>query len=251
LYIIHGDFNGQNFPLIYCFLSNKTEEAYVNAFAFNLIKSSLANQLVNFSPSSIQIDFEAAAYNAVRRCFPFTQVTGCFFHFGQAVWRRVQALGLVSLYNLNGHFAELVQMIIAIALVPIDEIDNVWTYVRSIYNFDNENVQSLPKYVEINWISDSRPLFSREVWSHYGTLCGRTNNVAEGFHSKLNKLINKNNSSFLEILYTLKDMQISNEVELNRLIAGGKPKRRKKVYVDQEGKIERLWCSYNSRLISL
>jgi hypothetical protein len=41
LYIIHGDFNGQNFLLIYCFLSNKTEEAYVNAF--NLIKSSLAN----------------------------------------------------------------------------------------------------------------------------------------------------------------------------------------------------------------
>jgi hypothetical protein len=225
VYIIHEDFNGQSFPLIHFFLSNKTEETYVNAF--NLIKSSLANQLVNFSLSSIQIDFEAAAYNAVRRCFPFTQVTGCFFHFGQAVWRRVQALGLVSLYNLNGHFAELVQMITAVALVPIDGIDNAWIYVRSIYNFGNENVQSLPKYVEINWISNSRPLFSRKVWSHYGTLRGRTNNAAEGFHSKLNKLINKNNSSFLEILYTLKDIQISNEVELNRLIAGGKPKRKK------------------------
>jgi hypothetical protein len=85
---------------------------------------------------------------------------------------------------------------------------DAWTYIRSIYNFDYENVQSLIEYVEINWISDSRPLFSREVWSHHGTLRGRTNNAAEGFHSKLNKLINKNNSSFLEILYTLKDIQI-------------------------------------------
>jgi hypothetical protein len=75
---------------------------------------------VNFSPSSIQIDFEAAVYDAVRRCFPFTQVTGCFFYFVQAVWRRVQALGLVSLYNLNGHFSELVKMITAIALVLIE-----------------------------------------------------------------------------------------------------------------------------------
>lgn len=26
VYIIHGEFNGQSFPLIYCFLSDKTDE---------------------------------------------------------------------------------------------------------------------------------------------------------------------------------------------------------------------------------
>jgi hypothetical protein len=58
----------------------------------------------------IQIDFEAAAFNAVRNCFPNAQVKGCFFHFGQAIWRRVQRLGLVSLYNEAGHFADLINM---------------------------------------------------------------------------------------------------------------------------------------------
>jgi hypothetical protein len=47
---------------------------------------------VNFCPNSTQIDFEAAVYNAVRKHFHFAQITGCFFHFGDA-------LEFVSLYN--------------------------------------------------------------------------------------------------------------------------------------------------------
>lgn len=39
VYIIHSDFNGQSYHLFYCFLSNKTEETYVNVFS--MIKSSL------------------------------------------------------------------------------------------------------------------------------------------------------------------------------------------------------------------
>jgi hypothetical protein len=226
VYIIHGEFNNQSFPLIFCFLSSKTEEAYTNVF--NLIKSSLASLSVEFSPSVIQIDFEVAAFNAVRNCFPNAQVKGCFFHFGQAIWRRVQRLGLVSLYNEAGHFADLIQMISALALIPSEDIDNAWMIIRSRFTEYDSNVEFLLEYVDNNWLCNLRPFFSRDVWSHHGILRGRTNNAAEGFHSKLSKLINKTNSCFSEVLNTLKEIQMSNEVELHRLIAGGVPKRRKK-----------------------
>jgi hypothetical protein len=98
----------------------------------------------------------------------------------------------------------------------------------------------LLEYVDNNWLCNLRPFFSRDVWSNHGILRGRTNNAAEGFHSKLSKLINKTSSCFSEVLNTLKDIQMSNEVELHRLIAGGVPKRRKKKYLDHEIKIERL-----------
>jgi hypothetical protein len=42
-------------------------------------------------------------------------------------------------------------------------------------------------------------LFNRDVWSHHGILRGRTNNAAEGFHSKLSKLINKKKLVFFRI----------------------------------------------------
>jgi hypothetical protein len=98
----------------------------------------------------------------------------------------------------------------------------------------------LLEYVDNNWLCNLRPFFSRDVWSNHGILRGRTNNAAEGFHSKLSKLINKTSSCFSEVLNTLKDIQMSNEVELHRLIAVGVPKIRKKKYLDHEIKIERL-----------
>lgn len=147
VYILHGDFNGQCFPLLYCFLSSKTEETYVNVF--NLIKTSLAAHSINFSPSVVQIDFKAAAYNAIRRCFPDAKIIGCYFHFGQAIWRRLQNLGLVTLYNTNSNFANIVEIISALALIPIEDIDNAWNIIKSMHNFENNiNVLELFNFLE-------------------------------------------------------------------------------------------------------
>lgn len=53
---------------------------------------------------------------------------------------------------------------------------------------------------------NSRPLFDRDVWSHHGILRGKINNAAEGFHSKINKLINMANLCFSEVLNIFKDI---------------------------------------------
>jgi hypothetical protein len=80
-----------------------------------------------------------------------------FFHFGDA-------LEFVSLYNQNENFAELIQIITVTALVPFDEIENYWPYyIKSIYNFDDENVKELLNYVKRNWMCNTRPMFGEEV----------------------------------------------------------------------------------------
>lgn len=47
------------------FLSDKTDETYVNVF--NQIKSSLCIKSISFLPNPLQIGFKAATYNAVKR----------------------------------------------------------------------------------------------------------------------------------------------------------------------------------------
>jgi hypothetical protein len=106
-----------------------------------------------------------------------------------------------------------------LALIPSEDIDNAWMIIRSRFTEYDSNVELLLEYVDNNWLCNLRSFFSRDVWSHHGILRGRTNNVAEGFHSKLSKLINKTNSCFSEVLNILKEIQMSNEVKLNRLIA--------------------------------
>jgi len=49
--------------------------------------------------SSFMMDFEAAQWKAVRRVFPDATMKGCCFHYGQAVWRKIQQSGLQTAYT--------------------------------------------------------------------------------------------------------------------------------------------------------
>ena len=141
-------------------------------------------------------------------------------------------------------------MLSGIALVPVNDIDSAWDKIKNYYNVENGLVVRLIKYIEDNWLNNNRPLYRRETWSYYETLRGRTNNSLKGLHSKLNKLINKNNGGFLEVLHYLKECLVLSNIELRRLIDGGKNKLKKRVYIEQDNKIYRLWNFYNN-LISL
>ena len=45
----------------------------------------------------VVLDFEAAVWTAFQLVFPDAGLRGCFFHYTQAVWRKVQNLGI---YNI-------------------------------------------------------------------------------------------------------------------------------------------------------
>ena len=40
-------------------------------------------------PKSITIDYEKAVENVVKEKLPMTNVSGCFFHFKQNLWKKV------------------------------------------------------------------------------------------------------------------------------------------------------------------
>ena len=48
--------------------------------------------------SSFMMDFEDAQWKAVRRDFPDGSIKGCCFHYGQALWRKIQGSGLQTAY---------------------------------------------------------------------------------------------------------------------------------------------------------
>ncbi|KAJ1204996.1 hypothetical protein NDU88_000431, partial [Pleurodeles waltl] len=44
------------------------------------------------------LDFELSMINTILKIYPQTQIQGCFFHFSQAYWRRIQKSSLSREY---------------------------------------------------------------------------------------------------------------------------------------------------------
>lgn len=69
-------------PSVYCMIAGKAEERYEEMFDVIL-------DHVSLRPKSITIDFEKAMENVIKRKLPATDITFCFFHFKQALWRKI------------------------------------------------------------------------------------------------------------------------------------------------------------------
>ena len=115
LYTIHSTkFNGA-IPLVFALLPNKNPNVYKKFLtALKTLKDGL-------NPRSIITDYEMAAINSFKNCFPNAEQKGCFFHFAQSLYRKIQAEGLQQHYSNDPGFSLQLRMLAAIAMVPQDE----------------------------------------------------------------------------------------------------------------------------------
>uniref|UniRef100_A0A0N5C3Z4 MULE domain-containing protein n=1 Tax=Strongyloides papillosus TaxID=174720 RepID=A0A0N5C3Z4_STREA len=162
IYTICGHFLSQTFPLIFGFLPNKNEQTY-DTF-FNFIKNSMSENNVNFNPPIIQADFEKAAIDALKKNFPVSDVKGCFFHFSQSLWRKIQIMGLVDHYSIvdENNFQKSVRYTVALALIPYDKINEGWEVTLSMISSEDDIVADFFQYVYRTLVSE-RSIFSRSL----------------------------------------------------------------------------------------
>ena len=66
--------------------------------------------------------FESAILGSMGAAFPWTRPRGCWFHYGQAIFRKSQEKGLQVEYRKKGVVYRIVKELIALALLPHGEI---------------------------------------------------------------------------------------------------------------------------------
>ncbi|XP_042913268.2 uncharacterized protein [Parasteatoda tepidariorum] len=115
LYTIHGLYENEMFPFVYCLLQDKKKETYKRLF--QMIKEEAGKVDEKFSPENAMLDFELAAINALREEVPNVSVKGCFFHYTQNIWKKVQNLGLVPAYKHDPKTYKWIRRIASLPLV--------------------------------------------------------------------------------------------------------------------------------------
>ena len=116
-YTLHAYSDGVMYPCVYALLPGKSEATYNRLLGIlePLFPSRPA-------PETILMDFEKAAMNAFSSNFPGAAINGCFFHLGQSVWRKIQAVGLQHRYMDDKAFAERLRRVLGLAFVPVDQV---------------------------------------------------------------------------------------------------------------------------------
>ncbi|KAF0756156.1 MULE domain-containing protein [Aphis craccivora] len=215
--------NETTIPLIYVLMTNRTTNSY------NKMLQVLKNNNPNLNPYSFIIDFEKAFETAFSDKFPQTKIKGCYFHFQQCLWRKVQENGLQALYAENVEFALQVRHLAALPFVPTNKVIHYFEkLVDSTYFVNNENnLSTLVNYFEDTLIGRSTcnrrrpPKFQISMWNCYERVLKnkpRTNNSIEGWHHAFNSSLGANHVTIWKFITFLKQEQTLQKVRLEKLV---------------------------------
>lgn len=124
-YTIHCDGGCMSIPMVYVLVARQNAETY------RYVIQKLIERIRKYvdpeyaGPRTWTTDFEPAMIKAVREelgCISY----GCYFHFCQAVWRHIQKYRLSDLYNRSTIYHSKLRILIALAFLPPDEVQDAF-----------------------------------------------------------------------------------------------------------------------------
>lgn len=183
---IHGLYHGHVIPLVFALLTNKTVGLYRQLFS-HLKRYTRRVTGRALRPVNIVLDFEQAILLAVETELPGTRLSGCYFHFTQSLWRKLQNLGLAGIYRRDPQVRATIRKVMAIGFLPVLLVRQNFTMLqgsRRTRRFSRRYpaFQRWLSYVETTYIGN-RVLFPPPIWNVFTRgMDTRTINHLEGTH---------------------------------------------------------------------
>lgn len=223
MYVLHLDINSSTkstniIPVIYALLPNKTEETYTRLF--RILKQKLGIQIKSF-----KCDYELAQINAIQSIFPESQVSGCYHHYNDAIWKNAEKIGLLRT-NQGRNIARIAAII---PLVPAQNIPATWLHILDQAP-QSQEMDNFKRYFERQWYPKMRPsLLSCAGQRH------RTTNALEGWHRRINTgRIPKKPSIYMFVHKLKAESKFWNKRIRDYLFKKVKPNRRQKDIIFDE-----------------
>ena len=240
LLVIHGIYRDHVFPCLYILMPNKSEETYDRVFG--IVKNIIGRD----SPTQVIADLELAMHNAVVRVWPEVEIRGCYFHLTQALWRKVQEVGLATSYSNDENVCRQIKLMAALAFLPPEDVPEAFDQLKD-ETIDEGFEVGLYSYFELNYVGRKpargprrRPRFGIEMWNvRQRTQQGipRTNNKLEGFHYAIQGIFDGVHSTIWRFL---KGLQREHALLYVHARAEDEPPAPKKEYRDINARLQTL-----------
>ncbi|CAF0983812.1 unnamed protein product [Brachionus calyciflorus] len=153
IYSVHVLIDSKCYPVLYIPLPKKTQKLYERFL-------SVIESKIDCHPISINCDFERAMINASQKIFPKIKVHGCFYHFNQSLWRKIQANNLEEAYNnLDStsltDYRKLIKLPVVLSYIPPEDVHDIFeTYKKKLDSNDPIQVKigSFYEYFENTYL---------------------------------------------------------------------------------------------------
>ena len=168
-------------------MSNKSTVLYTHVFEYLKTK-------MNLYPSKIMCDYEMSMRKAAKEVWTNVQVKGCWFHYIQAIRRKIISLRHLSRFIKINQFAySTMQMFLHLPLLPIEKIENGFNAIVEFQLFHDlsQHFDEFNKYFANTWknkFSFSSLCISNEIH--------KTNNYIESYNAKIKRIIQRNPSMY-------------------------------------------------------
>lgn len=235
-------------------MSSKDTEQY--ATVFRAVDKAAKDYLIeNCVPRRIMVDFEKAILNACEEMYD-VEISCCFFHLGQSVYRNVQSSGLQEEYNdPNDRTIKVnVHMLLALAFVPSEDVK---VGLEVVKKNAPKQLESLIEYFSVTYVAGKPakgrrkavdPRYPVETWNQYtAALSGshKTNNISEGWHNRFRLVVGKHHPDLYSALGEFQKEQADVDIAVAEVGLGRKVKAAPKPkWIELQLRIQELCKGY-------
>lgn len=206
-------------------MTRRTKIAYVGGLKF------AHENLIELNGCGIIIDFESAMRAALKIVVPNLQVYGCWFHFVQALRRKLASMNeLNDLVRTNKDAKSIFRKFQCLALLPVDTIFRAYVWLLR----EALNVHKLPEfspfidYFKNQWLNRVKP----ENFSVFMKPT-RTTGAAEASNGKANKIF-RTHGNFFNFVETLQNEEAVKSDQFDRDVSGSmQHDKRKRFYKER------------------
>jgi len=213
LFTVFVPFADAAFPVVFAIMLRKTQALYTKVF------DKIRNLVPKFAPTCAMADFDEASVSAFQEVFENITVSCWWFHYAQALMKRVNKEGLKD-YTRDEDVGSVVHCLMSFPLLLPREIADALSDIQAQLAADSQHasrLQKLIEYVNRQWIT--KLSVCPERLSVRGNR-SRTNNVLESFHPALRRRIKVSHPNLYAFLSHLQNATADQMSDVSRFRNG-------------------------------